>query len=108
MTGTADEETPLLQDTEGMGLPAPLPWFQLSIVMALQLAEPLTFHVIQPFAPQVYSSFTLTINYLLNNTSTKLMREIIHKEHGNESQVGFYVGILVSSSIWPLVEFSPC
>jgi len=53
MTGTADEETPLLEDNDRTNLPTPLPWFQLSIVMALHLAEPLTFHVIQPFAPQV-------------------------------------------------------
>ena len=52
MTATAvDEETPLLQ----VGAPkrTPLDFGQLSIVLFLQLAEPLTNQVIYPFAPQV-------------------------------------------------------
>lgn len=32
----------------------PLPWFQFSIILFLQLAEPLTSQVIYPFAPQVF------------------------------------------------------
>ena len=61
MAGTADEETPLLKDDDRTNLPTPLPWFQLSIVLALHLAEPLTFHVIQPFAPQVRSLLEVLI-----------------------------------------------
>ena len=45
----ADEETPLLQGNT----PTPLPWSQFSLVLVLQLAEPLTSNVIYPFAPQV-------------------------------------------------------
>jgi hypothetical protein len=48
-----DEETPLLQENNGKKRPTPLPWFQFSIVLFLQLAEPLTSQVIYPFAPQV-------------------------------------------------------
>jgi hypothetical protein len=48
----ADEETPLLQ-SDGKKRPTPLPWFQFSITLVLQLAEPMTSHVIYPFAPQV-------------------------------------------------------
>jgi hypothetical protein len=48
----ADEETPLLQGN-GKKSPTPLPWFQFSLVLVLQLAEPLTSNVIYPFAPQV-------------------------------------------------------
>lgn len=48
-----DEETPLLQENTGKKQPTPLPWFQFSIVLFLQLAEPLTSHVIYPFTPQV-------------------------------------------------------
>ena len=54
MTATAvDEETPLLQ----VGAPkrTPLDFGQLSIVLFLQLAEPLTSQVIYPFTPQVRS-----------------------------------------------------
>jgi len=47
-----DEETPLLQEN-GKKRPTPLPWFQFSIVLFLQLAEPLTSQVIYPFTPQV-------------------------------------------------------
>jgi hypothetical protein len=50
----ADEETPLLQpDHDGKKRPTPLPWFQFSITLLLQLAEPMTSQVIYPFAPQV-------------------------------------------------------
>lgn len=43
-----DEETPLLAKKI-----TPLPWAQFSIVLFLQLAEPLTSNVIYPFMPQV-------------------------------------------------------
>ncbi|KAF9522054.1 major facilitator superfamily multidrug-resistance, DHA1 sub-family, partial [Crepidotus variabilis] len=68
-----DEETPLLH---GKQRPTPLPWFQLIIVLVLQLAEPLTGQVISPFAPQLIRDIGIT--------------------HGNESQVGYYVGIMHS------------
>lgn len=51
-TRGADEETPLLPG-HAKKLPTPLPWFQFSIVLVLQLAEPLTSQVIYPFSPQV-------------------------------------------------------
>lgn len=47
-----DEETPLLPTKR-----TPLPWFQFSLIVFLQLAEPLTAQVIYPFAPQVYPVF---------------------------------------------------
>jgi len=53
MTSQIDEETPLLNQQNAKKKPTPLPWFQLSIVLFLQLAEPLTSQVIYPFAPQV-------------------------------------------------------
>lgn len=53
MTTQVDEETPLLQESNGNRLPTPVPWFQFSLVLFLQLAEPLTSQVIYPFAPQV-------------------------------------------------------
>ncbi|KNZ79747.1 hypothetical protein J132_08750 [Termitomyces sp. J132] len=70
------EETPLLpsparghkQDR------TPLPWRQFSIVMLLQVSEPLKIQVISPFVPQV-----------------------AHKRYyDNENQVGYYVGLLHS------------
>jgi len=53
MTKQIDEETPLLQENNGHKRATPLPWAQFSLVMVLQLAEPLTSQVIYPFAPQV-------------------------------------------------------
>jgi len=70
-----DEETPLLQ-RHGKKSSTPLPWFQFSLVLVLQLAEPLTSNVIYPFAPQLIRDIGIT--------------------HGNESQVGYYVGIMQS------------
>jgi hypothetical protein len=49
-----DEETPLLQpERQHTTGKTPLPWRQLSVLLFLQLTEPLTSQVIAPFAPQV-------------------------------------------------------
>ena len=53
MPTQTDEETPLLQEDNGNTRPTPVPWFQFSLVLFLQLTEPLTSQVIYPFAPQV-------------------------------------------------------
>ena len=53
-----DEETPLLDDN-GKQKITPLPWFQISIIIFLQLAEPLTGNVVTPFAPQVCCPISL-------------------------------------------------
>lgn len=50
---TLDEETPLLPEQQKKKQPTPLPWAQFSILLILQLAEPLTSQVIYPFLPQV-------------------------------------------------------
>ena len=53
----ADEVTPLLiQDSDEVHevrARTPLPWRQFSILLLLQLVEPLTSQVIAPFLPQV-------------------------------------------------------
>ncbi|KAJ7746327.1 member of major facilitator superfamily multidrug-resistance, DHA1 sub-family [Mycena metata] len=54
----------------------PLPVFQLTIVLFLQLAEPLTSNVIYPFAPELIRDIGIT--------------------NGDETKVGYYVGILQS------------
>ncbi|KAG1734810.1 major facilitator superfamily domain-containing protein [Suillus lakei] len=74
-----DEETPLLQ-SEG-NAPAkkpqtPLPWRQFSMLLVLQIAEPMTSQVISPFAPQLIRDIGIT--------------------HGDEALVSFYVGLLYS------------
>ncbi|KAJ6577481.1 MFS general substrate transporter [Mycena capillaripes] len=78
-----DETQPLLaarNDCDDLhDLPSkrtPLPVFQLSIVLFLQLAEPLTSQVIYPFAPQLMRDIGIT--------------------HGDETKVGYYVGIMQS------------
>jgi hypothetical protein len=50
-----DEETPLLLPEEQHKTKTPLPWRQLSIILFLQLTEPVTAQAISPFAPQVNS-----------------------------------------------------
>ncbi|KDQ31585.1 hypothetical protein PLEOSDRAFT_1036190, partial [Pleurotus ostreatus PC15] len=54
----------------------PLPWFQFSILLFLQLAEPLTSQVIYPFVPQLVREIGIT--------------------GGDESKTGYYVGIMQS------------
>ena len=56
MSDRIDEETPLLAEN-GKKQATPLPWFQFTIVLFLQLAEPLTSNVIYPFVPQVRFPF---------------------------------------------------
>ncbi|KIM39395.1 hypothetical protein M413DRAFT_447318 [Hebeloma cylindrosporum] len=76
MTTQIDEETPLLHENNGNKPPTPVPWIQFSLVLFLQLAEPLTSQVIYPFAPQLIRDVGIT--------------------KGNESQVGYYVGLMQS------------
>jgi len=72
-----DEETPLLAESNGGKKKAtPLPWFQFSIVMFLQFAEPLTSQVISPFMPQLVRELGIT--------------------GGDEAKVGYYVGMMHS------------
>ncbi|KAF8660891.1 hypothetical protein AX14_007313 [Amanita brunnescens Koide BX004] len=74
MTSHVDEETPLLRSEQTKKSPTPLPWFQLSIVLFLQLTAPLSSQVIYPFAPDLVRSIGIT--------------------NGNEKLVGYYVGII--------------
>ncbi|KAF5359319.1 hypothetical protein D9756_003039 [Leucocoprinus leucothites] len=74
VTHEADEETPLLQTP--LKQRTPLPWFQFTLVLFLQLGEPLTSQVIYPFVPQLVRDLGIT--------------------GGDESKVGYYVGIMQS------------
>ncbi|KAL7279051.1 hypothetical protein ACG7TL_006886 [Trametes sanguinea] len=83
---TADEETPLLR-SESQGHHKrkhnPIPWGQFSILLILQLAEPLTSQVIYPFAPELIRHIGIT--------------------HGDETRVGYYVGLMdeLETSLFP-------
>lgn len=63
MTSHVDEETPLLRSGQDKKSPTPLPWFQFSIVLFLQLAEPLTSQVIYPFTPEVFLFSSVQTNF---------------------------------------------
>ena len=70
--GTADEESPLLP------LPlvkcTPIPWFQISIVAFISLAEPLTSQVIFPFAPQASTQwFSFLDEFLISHEHGRLL-----------------------------------
>jgi len=65
MTTQIDEETPLLQENNRKKRPTPLPWSQFSLVLVLQLTEPLSLQVIYPFAPQVGITMRILIVYLI-------------------------------------------
>ncbi|OCH95370.1 MFS general substrate transporter [Obba rivulosa] len=74
----ADEETALLSQPQDKKLerPTPLPVSQLSILMLLQLAEPITSHCIYPFINQLISELDIT--------------------GGDERKVGYYAGLIQS------------
>ncbi|KAG0699160.1 major facilitator superfamily domain-containing protein [Suillus ampliporus] len=72
-----DEETPLLRPVQQQKKArTPLPLRQFSIILFLQLAEPLTSQVIAPFAPQLIRDIGIT--------------------DGDETRVGHYVGLMFS------------
>lgn len=63
----ADEETPLLRNespAHHKRKHSPIPWGQFSILLILQLAEPLTSQVIYPFAPEVSTRAFSTLSRL--------------------------------------------
>src|SRR5260370_25785774 len=100
------EETPLLPPTLQKSS-TPVPWAQVWILLVLQLAEPLTSQVIYPFAPEVcplflqtqfqFFSFILCLQFVRNVGIT----------HGDESRVGYYVGMLVRFEV-TVVLCLPC
>ncbi|KAG2040637.1 MFS multidrug-resistance DHA1 sub-family [Suillus americanus] len=72
-----DEETPLLPPLpQQKKARTPLPWRQFSIILFLQVAEPLSSQVIAPFAPQLIRDIGIT--------------------NGDETSVGYYVGLMYS------------
>ncbi|KAG9309479.1 major facilitator superfamily domain-containing protein [Chiua virens] len=78
-----DEETPLLSDqihnapqTVKKKQRTPLPWRQFSILLLVQVSEPITSQVIAPFLPQLIRDIGVT--------------------DGEDSRVGYYVGLLHS------------
>ena len=103
-----DEETPLLRpvhDSEhylNATTPrkeTPIPWGHYSLVLFLQLAEPLTSQVIYPFIPQVcpfeLHTSTRTTSDILS--SRQLIREIgVTNGDRDDTKVGYYVGLMVS------------
>ena len=78
MTQPVDEETPLLRPRDEEVKETPVPWRQFSIVLFLQLSEPLTSQVIFPFTPQLIREIGIT--------------------DGDDKKVGYYVGLLVRVS----------
>ncbi|KAH9919880.1 MFS general substrate transporter [Amylocystis lapponica] len=62
----------------------PLPWSQLSVLLILQIAEPLTIYAINPFAPDLIRHIGIT--------------------GGDEAKVGYYVGLM--QSIFSLTQAS--
>ena len=94
MTATTDEETPLLP-VQGKKKATPLPFFQFSIVLFLQLAEPLTSQVIYPFAPQVRRfSVSCRPSRAQRVEKFQLIRDL-GITNGDEAKVGYYVGLMV-------------
>ncbi|KAG2359958.1 major facilitator superfamily domain-containing protein [Suillus spraguei] len=73
-----DEEIPLLQQPERLVAKTPLPWDQFWIILLLQFSDYLAIDTLAPFTPQLIRDIGVT--------------------HGDETRVGYYVGILRSSS----------
>jgi hypothetical protein len=104
MIARQDEETPLLQRPEQPTTKTPLPWDQFSIVLFLETLDPLSSQTLSPFTPQVSIFPLLRLISDHDWNFVKLIRDI-GVTHGDESQVGRYVGILVSMSSSFLLPF---
>lgn len=74
----ADEETPLLCSQTHKTQTTPLPWGQFTILL-LHLAEPLTSHLIYPFAPEV------TVISLPSHTQLLIFGSPANPEHWRRS-----------------------
>lgn len=85
---SSEDERPLLDDVDDVDgyeddeiairpptKETPIPWGQFSLVLFLQLSEPLTSQVIYPFVPQLIREIGIT--------------------DGDETRVGYYVGLMV-------------
>ncbi|KAG8220293.1 hypothetical protein J3R82DRAFT_3549 [Butyriboletus roseoflavus] len=73
-----DEETPLWRSKNNVkDSPSPLPKLQLSILLMMLLAEPVSFSSMSPYISRLISGMEVT--------------------HGDESQVGYYIGLMVCS-----------
>lgn len=91
----------------------PLPWAQLSIILFLQLAEPLTSQVIYPVSstlgvsspraqhpcfPSLHLRSVLIFCYICRTNKLTLGIKLIRslKIAKNDAEVGYYVGVMVS------------
>jgi MFS family permease len=89
---TPDEETPFLAQEQRR---AHVPWSQITLLLIIQLSEPLTSQIISPFAPEVCPQ-----DYVYNMTWANGI-QFVRKAgitHGDETRVGYYVGLMVGAS----------
>ena len=96
-----DEDTPLLASESPLQKPTPVPWAQVWILLVLQLAEPLTSQVIYPFTPEVCHFLqTRSISFSSIIHPRQFVRNV-GITHGDESRVGYYVGMMVCLGVNP-------
>lgn len=84
-------------DGVGAKTSTPLPKGQISILMLLGLAEPITAHCIYPFINQVCvrSGSFLWMRWLTSYATLQLISEL-DITGGDERKVGYYAGVIVS------------
>ncbi|KAG6860740.1 hypothetical protein C0995_008004 [Termitomyces sp. Mi166 len=74
-----DEETALLTQSHERRKPTPLPWLQISIVLLLQVTEPITSMSIYPYINQLVSELDII--------------------GGDERKVGYYAGLIFYAGV---------
>jgi len=78
----------------GKKTPTPLPMVQISIIMLLQLCEPLTSHSIFPYINQV----RLHVNSRVGDEADGHLIQLVSElpvTGGDERKVGYYAGLIV-------------
>lgn len=92
-----DEETALLApERKALKTQTPLPRLQISILLIISLAEPITSNCIYPFINQVCTSIRMLSCYTLN-VNRQLVSEL-DITGGDETKVGYYAGLIVRTA----------
>ncbi len=105
---TATSSTTTLASTAAVGtkIPqqeTPLPWPQFSLVLFLQLPEPLTVQVVDTFAPEVR---VLQIPISCRHSRPSELIRSLGITNGAEMRVGYYVGVMVRVDVSFTSSFS--
>jgi hypothetical protein len=96
---SADEEAPLLPSVKIVSGPTPLPMGQITVLLFLMLAEPITSQCIYPFINQVRLWICVSRRALYLTIFIKLIGEL-DITGGDARKIGYYAGLIVPTNMY--------